>query len=192
MILKRVRAFGLGVNCDICTSDHKALHRVLGAAGMVTAPHASTTARDGLPPRTASRPATSSHGRCSWTMPSAGPFAAMSTLHGDGHRIRPTRSATETSSAPTPVCARPANQSSAATTATAFWGRAQAFSNGEIERYNRPVLEDWAYAQPCRSGTERREDFGPWLHSYDHHRGRTALKGSPPASRVPRLTGQYT
>ncbi|MFJ3901147.1 IS481 family transposase, partial [Streptomyces sp. NPDC090025] len=31
-----------------------------------------------------------------------------------------------------------------------------------------------------------------WLHTYNHHRGHTALTGKPPASRVPNLTGQYT
>ncbi|MGW7462689.1 hypothetical protein, partial [Streptomyces sp. NPDC054797] len=31
-----------------------------------------------------------------------------------------------------------------------------------------------------------------WLHTYNHHRGHTALAGKPPASRVPNLTGQYT
>jgi hypothetical protein len=38
--------------------------------------------------------------------------------------------------------------------------------------------------------TERREALSQWLHTY--HRGHTALKGLPPASRVPNLTGQYT
>ncbi|GHE50000.1 hypothetical protein GCM10017771_71640 [Streptomyces capitiformicae] len=32
---------------------------------------------------------------------------------------------------------------------------------------------------------------GGWLHTYNHHRGHTALKGQPPASRVPNLSGQY-
>ncbi|MFD5082725.1 IS481 family transposase, partial [Kitasatospora sp. NPDC058406] len=29
-----------------------------------------------------------------------------------------------------------------------------------------------------------------WLHTYNHHRGHTALAGKPPASRVPNLMGQ--
>ncbi|MFJ7773475.1 IS481 family transposase, partial [Streptomyces sp. NPDC097107] len=48
------------------------------------------------------------------------------------------------------------------------------------------------YARPYRSETERREAFPGWLHTYNHHRGHTALKGQPPASRVPNLTGQYS
>ncbi|MFD4588371.1 IS481 family transposase, partial [Streptomyces sp. NPDC058434] len=39
---------------------------------------------------------------------------------------------------------------------------------------------------------ERRDAFPEWLHTYNHHRGHTALAGKPPASRVPNLTGQYT
>ena len=65
-------------------------------------------------------------------------------------------------------------------------------TNGKVERFNRTLLEEWAYARPYRSETERREAFPGWLHTYNHHRGHTALKGQPPASRVPNLTGQYT
>ncbi|MBD3687891.1 IS481 family transposase, partial [Mycobacterium avium subsp. paratuberculosis] len=43
-----------------------------------------------------------------------------------------------------------------------------------------------------RSDTERCEEFTTWLHTYNHHRGHTALGGQPPASRVPNLSGQYT
>ena len=65
-------------------------------------------------------------------------------------------------------------------------------TNGKVERFNRTLLDEWAYARPYRSETERREAFPQWLHTYNHHRGHTALAGHPPASRVPNLTGQYT
>ncbi|MFG3658019.1 integrase core domain-containing protein [Streptomyces sp. NPDC047706] len=65
-------------------------------------------------------------------------------------------------------------------------------TNGKVERFNRTLLDEWAYARPYRSEAERREAFPRWLHTYNHHRGHTALKGQPPASRVPNLTGQYT
>jgi transposase InsO family protein len=65
-------------------------------------------------------------------------------------------------------------------------------TNGKVERLNRTLLEEWAYARPYRSETERRDAFGDWLHAYNHHRGHTALKGRPPASRIPNLTGQNT
>jgi transposase InsO family protein len=63
-------------------------------------------------------------------------------------------------------------------------------TNGKVERYNRTLLEEWAYARPYRSETERRSALPRWLHTYNHHRGHTALDGRPPASRVPNLTGQ--
>ncbi|MEV6569482.1 IS481 family transposase [Streptomyces kronopolitis] len=65
-------------------------------------------------------------------------------------------------------------------------------TNGKVERLNRTLLDEWAYARPYRSEQERRDAFPQWLHTYNHHRGHTALNGQPPASRVPNLTGQYT
>ena len=65
-------------------------------------------------------------------------------------------------------------------------------TNGKVERYNRTMLDEWAYARAYRTETERREALPTWLHTYNHHRGHTALGGSPPASRVPNLSGQYT
>jgi transposase InsO family protein len=63
-------------------------------------------------------------------------------------------------------------------------------TNGKAERFNRTLLDEWAYARPYRSETERRAAFDTWLHTYNHHRGHTALGGHPPASRVPNLSGQ--
>lgn len=65
-------------------------------------------------------------------------------------------------------------------------------TNGKVERFNRTLLDEWAYSQPYRTETERRDAYPQWLHTYNHHRGHTALKGQPPASRVPNLTGQYS
>ncbi|WP_405628576.1 IS481 family transposase [Streptomyces sp. NBC_01174] len=65
-------------------------------------------------------------------------------------------------------------------------------TNGKVERLNRTLLDEWAYAKPYRSEQERRDAYPAWLHTYNHHRGHTALAGKPPASRVPNLTGQYT
>ncbi|MFC4592570.1 IS481 family transposase, partial [Sphaerisporangium corydalis] len=64
-------------------------------------------------------------------------------------------------------------------------------TNGKVERFNRTLLEEWAYTRPYQSETERRQALPSWLHTYNHHRGHTALNGQPPASRVPNLTGQY-
>jgi transposase InsO family protein len=63
-------------------------------------------------------------------------------------------------------------------------------TNGKVERFNRTLLEEWAYARLYRTDTERCHTFPTWLHTYNHHRGHTALGGLPPASRVPNLSGQ--
>ena len=64
-------------------------------------------------------------------------------------------------------------------------------TNGKVERFHRTLADEWAYARLYRSDTERCEEFATWLHTYNHHRGHTALGGQPPASRVPNLSGQY-
>jgi transposase InsO family protein len=63
-------------------------------------------------------------------------------------------------------------------------------TNGKVERFHRTLGDEWAYASPYTSETERRAALDPWLHIYNHHRGHTALKGLPPASRVTNLSGQ--
>ena len=63
-------------------------------------------------------------------------------------------------------------------------------TNGKVERFNRTTLEEWAYARPYASETERAALFKEWLHTYNHHRGHTALGGLSPADLVPNLRGQ--
>jgi transposase InsO family protein len=63
-------------------------------------------------------------------------------------------------------------------------------TNGKVERFHRTLAGEWAYARPYTTETERRAALDPWLHTYNHHRGHTALKGQPPASRVTNLSGQ--
>ena len=65
-------------------------------------------------------------------------------------------------------------------------------TNGKVERFNRTLLDEWAYARPYASEAERRAVFDTWQHTYNHHRGHTALGGHPPASRVTNLSGQNT
>ena len=65
-------------------------------------------------------------------------------------------------------------------------------TNGKAERFNRTLLEEWAYAQPYTSEAERVAAYPEFLHRYNHHRGHTALGGQPPAARVTNLAGQYT
>ena len=63
-------------------------------------------------------------------------------------------------------------------------------TNGKVERYNRTMVEEWAYARPYASEAERAALFHDWLHTYNHHRGHTALGGKSPADLVPNLRGQ--
>ena len=65
-------------------------------------------------------------------------------------------------------------------------------TNGKVERFHRTLADEWAYACLYTSDTERCEQFPKWLHTYNHHRGHTALGGQPPASLVPNLSGQNT
>jgi transposase InsO family protein len=65
-------------------------------------------------------------------------------------------------------------------------------TNGKVERFHRTLADEWAYARLYRSDTERCQQFPIWLHTYNHHRGHTALGGQPPATRVPNLSGQYS
>lgn len=63
-------------------------------------------------------------------------------------------------------------------------------TNGKVERFNRTMLEEWAYARPYTSEADRVATFATWLHTYNHHRGHTALRGQSPADLVPNLRGQ--
>lgn len=65
-------------------------------------------------------------------------------------------------------------------------------TNGKVERFNRTMLEEWAYVKPYNSEAERREAFGLFVHLYNHHRSHSALGGKPPISRVDNLAGYYS
>ncbi|MFJ5812289.1 IS481 family transposase [Streptomyces sp. NPDC093093] len=65
-------------------------------------------------------------------------------------------------------------------------------TNGKVERFNRTLLEEWAYLRPYTSNQERTEALTDFLHTYNHHRCHTALDGNPPINRVNNPAGQYT
>jgi transposase InsO family protein len=65
------------------------------------------------------------------------------------------------------------------------------WTNGKVERYNRTLLNEWAYARPYRSEAARTRALDGWLHTYNHHRHHTAI-GGPPVSRVNKVVGQNT
>jgi transposase InsO family protein len=64
-------------------------------------------------------------------------------------------------------------------------------TNGKVERFNRTLLEEWAYVRVYSSDAERTAALDDWLHTYNHHRGHTAI-GGPPISRVNDPAGQYS
>ncbi|WP_432947571.1 integrase core domain-containing protein [Kribbella sp. CA-253562] len=59
-------------------------------------------------------------------------------------------------------------------------------TNGEVERFNRTLLEEWALCPLLPSETERRATLTIWLHTYNHPRGQS------PGTRVPNLSGRST
>ena len=65
-------------------------------------------------------------------------------------------------------------------------------TNGKVERFNRTLLDEWAYVRAYGSEAQRRRRLDSWLHLYNYHRCHTALGGQPPISRVDNLPGHYS
>jgi len=64
-------------------------------------------------------------------------------------------------------------------------------TNGKVERFNRTLLDEWAYARLWRSEASRARALDRFLHRYNHHRHHTAI-GGPPISRLNNQPGQNT
>lgn len=62
--------------------------------------------------------------------------------------------------------------------------------NGKVERFNRTLQAEWAYARAYSSDRARTKALDRWLHLYNHHRGHWSLGGRPPISRVNNLAEQ--
>jgi transposase InsO family protein len=62
-------------------------------------------------------------------------------------------------------------------------------TNGKVERFNRTLLDEWAYARLWRSEASRARGLDRWLHRYNHHRHHTVI-GGPPIGRVTNVAGQ--
>ncbi|RLK47532.1 IS481 family transposase [Microbacterium telephonicum] len=63
-------------------------------------------------------------------------------------------------------------------------------SNGKVERFNRTLATEWAYARPYASEAERAAAYPAWLHHYNHHRPHSGIGGLVPSARVHNLTGK--
>ena len=58
-------------------------------------------------------------------------------------------------------------------------------TNGKVERFNRTLVDEWAYVRLFRSNAERTRALDRFLRTYNHHRGHTALGGTPPIAVSP-------
>ncbi|WP_040519018.1 IS481 family transposase [Gordonia neofelifaecis] len=65
-------------------------------------------------------------------------------------------------------------------------------TNGKVERFNRTLATEWAYATDYSSEAEREAAYATWLHYYNHHRPHTGIGGLVPSVRVHNLAGKYT
>jgi transposase InsO family protein len=73
--------------------------------------------------------------------------------------------------------------------------RARAYTprtNGKVERFNRTLADEWAYARIYRTNTARNHQLVRWLHLYNHHRSHTAIGGNPPMTRLNNLPGHHS
>jgi transposase InsO family protein len=63
-------------------------------------------------------------------------------------------------------------------------------TNGKVERFNRTLAAEWAYAATYASDEARAATYNAWLHHYNHHRPHTGIGGQTPSARVPNLPGK--
>lgn len=64
-------------------------------------------------------------------------------------------------------------------------------TNRKVERFNRTLAAEWAYARPYRSEAERAATYQGWLHEHNHHRAHGGIGGLTPISRVPNVPENY-
>lgn len=65
-------------------------------------------------------------------------------------------------------------------------------TNGKSERFNRTMLDEWAYARPYTSNNDRLLAFGPWLDHYNQQRPHSALGGlTPMQALVNNVSGNH-
>ncbi|HHU37901.1 MAG TPA: IS481 family transposase [Propionibacterium sp.] len=65
-------------------------------------------------------------------------------------------------------------------------------TNGKVERFNRTLAAEWAYASTYANEAERAAAYETWLHHYNHHRPHTGIDGQTPSARVHNVTGKYS
>ena len=58
------------------------------------------------------------------------------------------------------------------------------WQNGKVERFNRTLASEWAYARVWFSSAQRAEGLAEWIEEYNTERGHASLRGACPAARV--------
>jgi transposase InsO family protein len=64
--------------------------------------------------------------------------------------------------------------------------------NGKVERFNRTLLEEWAYQRLYRSNQERLASLAGWVDTYNRRRHHTALGGLTPMDTLNNVHGNYS
>ena len=65
-------------------------------------------------------------------------------------------------------------------------------TNGKVERFNRTLMQEWAYAREYDSDAARAATYQEFIDDYNCRRTHTSLGGKTPMSRVTNQPGQYT
>jgi transposase InsO family protein len=66
------------------------------------------------------------------------------------------------------------------------------WTNGKVERLNRTLATEWAYAQTYTSNNDRAAQLPTWLQYYNLTRPHLGIGGRPPIDRVNNAASQYT
>ena len=66
------------------------------------------------------------------------------------------------------------------------------WTNGKVERLNRTLAAEWAYAQSWTSNTDRAQALPTWLDHYNLDRAHLGIGGKTPIDRINNGRGQYT
>lgn len=61
-------------------------------------------------------------------------------------------------------------------------------TNGKVERFNRTLTSEWAYARVFNSNDERTATLDDWVRDYNYNRTHSGIGNHPPASRLPSTT----
>ena len=66
-------------------------------------------------------------------------------------------------------------------------------TNGKVERFNRTLATEWAYARLYRSEADRAATYQAWLHEHNHLRAHHGgIDRLSPISRVHNVSKNYS